>query len=351
VGVLVDTTPLRVSTDFRRLWLGQAISLVGTSITAAALPFQVYEETGSTLAVGALGVAQLIPLLLFAVVGGALADGLDKRRLPLGLAAAALVASVGLAVNASLDDPQLWVLYLLGAVSSGVLATNAPTVRSLIPLLIESELRPAAFALQSTSTWLAIMAGPAVGGLLIASRGLSTAYVVDVASFLVALAVFARLAPAPPVPGAPSVSVGSIVDGLRFLRGSVVIDIFALDLLAMVFGMPRALFPALAEDLGGGPVLYGLLLASVAAGAFLASLLSGWTGRVVHQGRALLIAVAAWGAAIAAVGLTATPGLVLVLLAAAGAADTVSGIYRSTIAADLTPDEYRGRVNGVEFAV
>lgn len=350
--LLVDTTPLRVSPDFRRLWIGQAVSSLGLMITAAALPYQVFHQTGSSLAVGLLGLAQLGPLLLFSLLGGALADSLDKRRLLLGVTAIGFVCSSLLAANAALDHPQLWLLYVLGAVSSGVLATSFPALRSLLPLLVEEELRPAAFALQATYGSFGMMAGPAVGGLLIGAFGLTSAYAVDAATYGIALAVFAGLAAAPPAPGATRASTTSVLHGLRFLRGqSVIMSIFGIDLLAMVFGMPRALFPALADRLGGGPALYGLLLSSVAAGSFVASLLSGWTTRVRRQGRAVLCAVAVWGAAIAVAGLTREPAVVLLMLATAGGADMVSAVYRSAIAASVTPDELRGRVSGVELAV
>jgi MFS family permease len=350
--VLVDTTPLRVSRDFRRLWLGQAVSLFGTMITTAALPFQVFEQTGSSLAVGLLGAAELGPLLVCAVVGGGLADRIDKRRLLLAVTTASLACSAALAVNASLAHPQLWVLYVVGAAAGGMTAVSFAVLRSLLPLLLEPDLRPAGYSLQSTYTTLGWMAGPAVAGVLIATLGLTSAYVADAATFVVALVAFAGIAPSPPIARTVERTTVMLRAGLRFLRGHpVILSVFAIDLIAMVFGMPRALFPALADRLGGGPVLYGLLLSSVAAGAFVASIGSGWTTRVVHQGRALLIAVTVWGACIAAAGLTLQPGLVLTLLACAGAADMISGVFRSTIAANLTPDEMRGRVSGVEFAV
>ena len=239
---------------------------------------------------------QLGPLLLCSLVGGALADGLDKRRLLLGVTLTSMACSIALALNASLDHPQLWLLYVLGATASAMFAVSFPVLRSLLPLLLEDELRPAAFALQSTYGSFGMMAGPAVAGVLIGLVGLTSAYVVDVATYVLALVVFAGIAPSPPQAGAARASRSSILEGLRFLRGhSVIMSIFVLDLLAMIFGMPRALFPALAERLGGGPALYGLLLSSVAAGAFVASLASGWTARVVHQGRAVLWAVTAWG--------------------------------------------------------
>jgi MFS family permease len=350
--LFIDTTPLRASRDFRRLWSGQAVSFFGSTITMAALPYQVFHQTGSSFAVGLLGVVQLGPLLLFALVGGAFADAHDKRLLLLGATATSFGCSIALAVNASFDQPQLWILYVVGAIASGALAVNFPVLRSLLPMLLDDELRPAGYALQATYASFGMMAGPALGGVLIAVVGLTSAYVADVGTFVVALVMFAGIAPAPPVPGSRGASTSSVIEGLRFLRGhSVIMSTFGIDLLAMVFGMPRALFPALAERLGGGPVLYGLLLSSVAGGAFVASIVSGWTLRVERQGRAVLLCVAAWGAAIAVAGLARAPALVMAMLACAGAADMISGVYRSTITAAVTPDELRGRVSGVELAV
>jgi MFS family permease len=350
VPVLVDTTPLRVSRDFRLLWLGQAVSFVGSTVTMAALPYQVFRLTGSSLAVGLLGLAQLVPLLAFSLLGGALADSLDKRRLLLTVNVASLACSLALAANAALDSPQLWLLYVVGAASSGATAVSYPTTRSLLPLLLAEDLRPAAYSLQATYGSFGMMAGPALGGVLIAAFGLTTAYLVDTGTYVVTLMAFAAMAPAPPMAGVARASRASILEGLRFLRGhSVVMSIFAIDLLAMVFGMPRALFPALSERLGGGPTLYGLLLAAVAAGAFLASISSGWTGTVRHQGRAVIVAVAVWGAAIAGAGAIRMPVPVLLLLAVAGAADMVSGVFRSTVWNQTIPEGMRGRLAGIEM--
>jgi MFS family permease len=352
LGLLVDTTPLRVSPNFRRLWIGQSVSFLGGMITTAALPYQVFHQTGSTLAVGMLGLAQLGPLLVFSIIGGALADSIDKRRLLLIVTVAALFVSLGLAANASMDKPQLWLMYVLGAATSAVVAVTYAVLRSLLPMLVDEELRPAAFALQSTYGSFGMMAGPAIGGLLIGVFGLTWAYAVDVCTYGIAAIVFLGLAAAPPVEGASRASAVSIVEGFQFLRShSVVMSVFGIDLLAMIFGMPRALFPAMAERLGGGAGLYGLLLSAPAAGAFIASILSGWTSRIRTQGRAVLWSVTAWGSAIAIAGLTRVPVVVLVTLGIAGGADMVSGIFRSAIAAGVTPDELRGRVSGVELAV
>jgi MFS family permease len=293
-----------------------------------------------------------VPLLFFGLVGGAYADSIDKRRMLLGVTVTAMLCSAALAINASLDHPQTWLLYVLGAIASATFAVNFPVLRSLLPLLVDVELRPAAFALQSTYASFGMMAGPALAGVLIGLVGLTSAYTVDVATYVIAFIVFSGIAAAPPVPGSAEASRSSVVEGLRFLRShSVIMSTFGIDLLAMVFGMPRALFPALAERLGGGPIMYGLLLSSVAFGAFAASLVSGWTSRVRRQGLAVIWCVAVWGTAIALAGLTLEPATVMALFACAGAADMISGVYRSTITADVTPDELRGRVSGVEFSV
>ena len=350
--LFVDTTPLRVSRDFRRLWIGQAVSFLGSTITIAALPYQVFHQTGSSFDVGLLGLAQLGPLLVFSVLAGALADRIDKRRLLFAATVAAFFCAGGLALNASLHRPQLWLLFVLGAISSGIFAVTSTTIRALLPFLVADELRPAAYALQATYGTFGMMVGPAVGGLLIAAFGLAWAYSVDVSTYVVALVAFALIAAAPPVAAATSAARSSIMEGLRFVRGhSIVMSVFGIDLLAMIFGMPRALLPALAVRLGGGPALYGLLLSSVAGGAFVASLLSGWTGRIRRQGRAVLWSVAAWGAAIAVAGFVRVPALALAMFAIAGGADMISGVFRSAIAAAVTTDEFRGRVSGVELAV
>ena len=352
MSLLVDTTPLRASRDFRMLWIGQAVSFFGGMITMAALPYQVFHATGSSVAVGLLGFAELGPMLVCGLVGGALADAIDKRTLLLVLGVTAMATSAALAANASLSHPQVWLLYVLGIVSTSITALTFPVMRSLLPMLLEGELRPAAYTLQATYGSFGMMAGPAVGGLLIGAVGLNAAYTVDVATYVVALLVFARIAPSPPVTASAATTTASVLEGVRFLRGHVlVMNVFAIDLLAMVFGMPRALFPALADRLHGGAGLYGLLLSSVAAGAFIASLASGWTSRIRHHGRAVLWSVTVWGTAIAFAGLVRTTAIVLFAFVVAGAADMISGVYRSTIAAEVTPDELRGRVSGVEYAV
>ncbi|HEY1738404.1 MAG TPA: MFS transporter [Acidimicrobiia bacterium] len=351
-GLMIDTTPLRVSRDFRLLWLGQAVSFIGTTMTTAALPYQMYHQTNSSLMVGVLGAVQLGPMLVCSITAGALADSIDKRKLLLCVTLASLFCSAGLAINAGLTHPQLWLLFVLGAIDSSLLAMTFPSLRSLLPLLLEPEMRPAGFALQATYGSFGMMLGPAIAGVLIAALGLPRMYLIDVATFVVALPLFYGIASAPPIGTPRRASFATVVEGFKFLRGqSVIMSVFGIDLLAMVFGMPRALFPALTAQLGGGPKLYGFMLGSVAAGAFVASITSGWTGRVRRQGRAVILCVGMWGLAIAIAGFSHNAIVVLVLFAFAGGADMISGVYRSAIAADVTPDELRGRISGVEISV
>ena len=350
---MVDVTPLRVSRDFRRLWLGQAVSFLGTTMTTAALPLQVYRLTGSSVMVGLLGAAQLVPMLVCSIGGGALADSIDKRRLLLCVTVASLTCSAGLAANAALSHPQVWLLFVLGAISSALLATTFPVLRSLLPLLIETELRPAAYALQTTYGTFGMMIGPAVGGLLIGAIGFSHMYLVDVTTYVIAFAIFFGLSPAPPIGEVRRASFATIVEGVRFLRGhSVIMSVFGIDLIAMVFGMPRALFPALTARLGGGPALYGFMLSSVAAGAFIARDHEWLDGTRAQAGaRRDHLRGDVGSRRSRSPGSRTTRILVLVLFAFVGGADMISGVYRSAITADVSPDELRGRISGVEIAV
>ena len=352
MGLMLDTTPMRASRDFRRLWCAQAVSFLGSTVTMAALPLEVYRQTHSSVMVGVLGAVQLVPMVACSMAGGALADSIDKRVLLLGVTLASAACSAGLAANAALHHPQLWLLLVLGAGNMALFGLTFPVLRSLLPLLLEPELRPAGFALQATYGTFGMMSGPVIGGVMIGAFGFGPTYLFDVGTYAIAFVLFSRISAAPPAGAARPASLATIREGLRFVRARpVIVSILGIDTLAMVFGMPRALFPALTARLGGGPILYGFMLGSFAAGAFLASVTSGWTGRVRKQGRAVIMCVALWGIAIAVAGVTDNTATVLVMFAFAGGADMISGVYRSAIAADATPDEMRGRVSGVELAV
>ncbi|HLW60349.1 MAG TPA: MFS transporter [bacterium] len=348
----IDLSPFRESRLFRLLWWGQLVSGVGSDITRIALPYQVYRLTGSTLAVGLLALCQLIPLLTASLAGGAIADAYERRRLLMWLHAGLSACSVALAANAHLSTQRLWVLYALTACITAFDALTSPALGTLVPRFFPLDRLPAALALNGLARSFGALVGPVLGGVLIARIGLTGAYLADAATFLVALATLGALAPVPPHSSSPPAGLESIREGLRFLKGRKVLQsTFTIDLNAMIFGMPTSLFPAVARRLGGGSEVLGLLYAAPHAGAFVATLLSGGVGRVRRQGRAVMIAVVLWGAAVTAFGIARTLWPMLIFLAAAGAADLTSAIFRDAIAQSVTPDALRGRLNGMELAV
>ncbi len=346
----LDLTPLRESPPFRRLFFGQSISFVAGEITWVAVPYQLYQLTHSTLYVGLLALTTLVPLIVMPIIGGAVADALDRRRVLLVSEIGFALVSVGLAVNASLPDPHVWALYVLDFLGTAVFSFGTPSMRSLLPRIVDEEQLVAANALESLYSNFAAVAGPAAAGVIIAAVGLTGTYLIDVASFGASLASIWLLPPLPAAPDAERASVASVVDGFRYVWSQpVILGIFLVDTNAMIFGMPMALFPAIGEHFGGGSTTVGFLYAAPYAGAFVASLVSGWVSRVRRQGLGVVIAAAAWGAALVGFGYATTLWLALLLLAVAGAADFVSAVLRSTIVLMATPDEMRGRVTGIEF--
>jgi MFS family permease len=355
-GHLVDVTPLRVSRDFRRLFLGRSISDFGDEIVAVVIPFQVYEITGSTLAVGLLGLVELVPVFVFPILGGAFADALERRRLTITTHAFLALMSAGMAVNAFLDEPLLWPLYVFAFISAGLYTFNRPALDTWPARLLDRELLPSANALEAGFGTLDSMLGPVAAGILLATIAPGGAYVFDALTFLVVIAEIVRMRPSPPSDDENEVSWEAIKDGFRFLKGRRTIQsVFLADLNAMVFGFPIALFPAVAEQLGGRAVstelTLGLLYAAPAAGAFVATMLSGRAKHVRRQGRAILGAVAVWGAAIVVFGFSDVLWLSLAMLAVAGAGDMVSGIFRATILQTAVEDRLRGRLDGIGMAV
>ena len=347
----IDLGPLRRHQAFRRLFVGQTISTFGSEIAAVAAPFQLYELTHSTLQVGLLSITELVPLLTLTIVGGAIADAIDRRRLLLWTEALLALVSVGLALNASLDEPRVWALYVLATLSMCIFSFGVAGMTTVIPRLVEPEELAAANAIESVYSSTTSVGGPAVGGLLIAAAGISGAFWIDAGTFAASLWSIWMLPKLAPAPDADRPSVRSIVQGFRFVVSKkVLLGMFLADSNAMVFGMPRALFPALAKKFGGGAGIVGVLYAAPYAGALLASLLSGWIGHVRRQGLVVVIAAGLWGAFIVAFGFADSLWLALIFLAGAGAADNVSAVMRQTILFSVTPDRMRGRVSGIEFA-
>jgi MFS family permease len=327
---------------------------MGNQITRIALPYQVFVLTGSTIAIGILSLCQLVPILVFALGAGSLADVIDRRRLLLvtqtALAACSL-ALVGLALQGS---PPVIALFAIAAVAAGLGAVDQPARASSIPRLVPPERLSSAIALNQLNFQLASIVGPAFGGILIATVGLAGAYAVDVVSFLAAIVALLAIAPLPPLGAVSRPGLAAINEGLAYVRRRrAILGSFVIDLDAMIFGMPTALFPVLALDVfGTGAVGFGLLAAAPAVGAFIGALLSGWVSGVRRTGRAILLAVVGWGLAITAFGLvTVSFPLALVFLAIAGAADVFSAVFRSALVQLETPDGLRGRVTSIHTLV
>jgi MFS family permease len=346
----LDLTPLRVSPAFRRLWIGQAFSFVGSEIAYVALSYQVYALTGSTAIVGLLALAELVPLLTMTLVGGALADAFDRRRLMLWQQLGMSAASAVLLANALLPHPRVWPCFVGAFFAVATFSLGVGAQRSITPRLVPDEHYPAAANLDSLLSNLGAVAGPALAGVLIATVGVRYAYAIDVATFAAPLAAVWLLPEIQPQ-GGERASVRAVLDGLRYVRRHpVILGFFLVDTNAMIFGMPTALFPALATHRFHDPSLLGYLYSATYAGAFAASVLGGWVNHVRRQGLAVVFAAAAWGAAIAAFGFAEQLWVALVLLAFAGGADLVSAVFRDTMLMRLTPDALRGRLVGIEFA-
>jgi MFS family permease len=346
----VDTRPLR-RRDFRNLWIGQAISTIGGEIGIVAVPYQVYTLTHSTALVGLLGLASLIPLLVVPLVGGAIADALDRRAVLLRTETGMAVVAALFLANSLLAHPRVWALFVLQGLAVSIFSLGRPAMSSLTPRLVPDEEIAAASALTSVYNSLAAVGGPAVGGVLIAAAGVPWTYGIDLVTYAASFVVIWLLPKMAPLGQVDRPSLRSILDGFRFLKGrQPLIGIFTVDTVAMVFGMPTALFPAIAlHQLHGDAATVGYLYAAPYAGAFVGSLVSGWTSHVRRMGLGVTVAACTWGAAIAAFGFTTSLWPAMVFLAIAGGADFFSAVLRSTMLIRATPDHLLGRLQGIEF--
>jgi MFS family permease len=327
---------------------GRGVSFLGSMVTYVAIPYQVFHLSGSSLLVGLLGLAELGPLLATAFLGGALADAFDRRRM-VQLTELALAGASGVLVLNAAFTPRVWLLFVVAAVMAALDGLQRPSLEALEPRLVDRGELPSAAALSSLVLTAGMIGGPALGGVLIAVIGLPATYAFDVATFAVSLGALRLMRAVPPPADAERPSLRAIAEGFRYARGRPeLLGTYGVDMVAMFFGMPNALFPALAAELGGGATLLGLLYAAPAAGAFLASATSGWAMRVHRHGAAVCVAAAGWGVGIVVVGLA--PGIALALagLVVAGFADMVSGIFRGTIWNQTIPDRLRGRLAGIE---
>jgi hypothetical protein len=358
-GLLLDIGPLRQYRDFRVVFIGGLINNIGRQVTVIALPYQLYVETRSPLAIGLLALVQLVPLLAFSLWGGAIADSFDQRRLLLLTQTGLLLTSVALALIAIADPSPIWLIYVVAFTAAAISAIDQPARSAATYRLVPREDLPRAIALGQAGWQLPSVLGPALGGFLIAALGLPMAYAVDAATFLVSLATVAMIAPLPALRAGRRPGLEAVLEGIRFVRRvPTILATFVIDLDAMIFGLPVALFPILALDVFRvGPEGLGLMTAAPAAGALVGALLSGWCAAVRFQGRAVMAAVIAWGLAITAFGvatyLSGTLGFVLGLLflAIAGGADAISAVFRSTILQVSVPDRLRGRLSSIHLAV
>lgn len=352
----IDVSPLRASRDYRLLWTGQLVSTVGRQVTLVALPFQVFQLTRSSLAVGLIGLAEVVPLVLSSVGGGPLVDRFDRRRLLLVTEVALAGTTSLLLVGALAGNPPVGYLYGVAALHAAISGLNWPTRSAVIPNIVSREHLPAAMALNQVLFNASTIVGPALAGLLIA-QGLPWAYGTDLASFAGSISAAAFLRPLPPARGdgvKPRGGLGAVTEGFAYLRRQpLLVSTFVIDLVAMVFGMPRAVFPELAEEVFHvGARGLGLLYSAPAVGALVGALTAGWVGRVRRQGVAVVVSVVLWGTGITAFGLSGDLfPLALLFLALAGAADVVSAVFRGTILQLTVPDALRGRISAVNMMV
>lgn len=367
--LVIDTRPLR-RREFRLLWLGELVSETGSNIAVVALYVQVYQITGSALAVGGIGLVQFVPILLSALFGAPLVDRHDRRSILLIAhwceAGAALLLLVGVLIG----SPPLVLVYFAAALVAGSGSLAQAARAAMTPNLVTNDELPAALALNQAMWNTCLIVGPALGGVLIARFGLGIAYGLDLVTFAAALISVRLMLPHPPAhleelktsgpetlpehEASEEEGWARVTAGFRYLKGRRVLQAtFIVDLIAMIFGMPRALFPVLAEvQFNGGPALVGLLFSAVAVGALIGALTSGWVHRIRRQGLAVLVAVAVWGAGIVAFGVSGSSiGLALGCLAVAGGADVISAVFRNTILQRSVPDDLRGRLSGIHILV
>ncbi|QIX28897.1 MFS transporter [Nocardioides sp. JQ2195] len=363
-ALVADTEPLR-NDHFRRLWVANIITVIGAQLTVVVVPAQIYAITGSSAYVGLTGVFGLVPLVVFGLWGGALADAVDRRRLLMITTVGLIVTSGLFCLQAAVGNRDVWLLLGLFSLQQAFFAVNQPTRSAVLPKILPARLLPAANSLNMTVFMAGAIAGPMVGGALIPVLGFAWLYLVDTVTLFATL--FAVLAlPALPIEGVVQApGLRSVIDGFRYLRGHKVLMMsFVVDIIAMVFGMPRALFPEMANTDFGGPadggLAFALLFAAIPAGAVLGGVFSGWVSRVERQGRAVIIAILVWGAAIALFGIfvglaNGSGGLMLAgavaMLMVGGAADMVSAAFRQSMLQSAASDEVRGRLQGVFIVV
>ena len=345
--MLLDISPLRRNRDYRFVFTGQFVSAIGSFVTYVALPVQIYDLTHSSAVVGLLGTVQLVPLALTALWGGAVADALDRRRLLMWCELTLMLCALALVGNSLAPHPSVVVLFAVAAIMSAVSGFHSPALESLTPRLVAPAELQAVSALTTLRGTTAAIGGPALAGMCIAAFGIAATFALDALSYGVSLFALSMIRAIPPADSAPAIGFSSIRQGLVYAASRPeLIGTYLVDIIAMCFAMPMAVFPALAARWGGAAV--GYLYSAMSIGAFLVTVLSGWTRGVRRHGAAVILAAATWGLAIVALGYAPTLLAAVVCLALAGAADAVSGLFRMTMWNETIPGVLRGRMAGIE---
>jgi MFS family permease len=347
--MLLDLRPLTHNRDFRRLFLGQIVSYLGSMISYVAVPYQVYELTRSSAVVGMMGVVQLVPLLVFGLLGGSVADTMDRRRLLLLSEGMMGLTALGLAANAWLPQPSVPVIFVLVALMQAANGFHRPALDALTQRIVDRADFAAISALNAFRSSAGAILGPALGGILIATAGAGVAFLADAATFIFAMIMVAGMSRVPAPSKGEASHLGAIAEGLRYaVRRPELMGTYIVDVVAMAFAFPTALFPEMAQGWGGAKAA-GWLFSAMSVGALLTTIASGWTGKVSRHGAAVVVSAGIWGAAIFALGYASSLEMAIVCLAVAGAADMVSGLFRGIIWNETIPNEMRGRLAGIEM--
>jgi MFS family permease len=345
----IDLAPLKKSRDFSLLWAAGLISYFGSMITYVAVPFQIKELTDSYVAVAISGLVEIVPLIIFGLYGGVLADALDRKKLIWVTEALSLLFTGILLINAMMDSPNLLLIYIVSGLFAATSGLRQPAMQAALPRLVDHEDMTAAAALMSLRWQVGVIVGPAVGGILISSYSVAVGYAADIATFIVSIALIAFMKKIPPSHEAEAPSLSALIDGVKYaFSRKDLLGTYLIDLAAMFFAMPTALIPFWADQLGA-PWALGLLYAAGTIGSIAITLTSGWTKNVHFYGRAIMWAAIGWGVAIALSGATNYLWLVLLFLTLAGASDMISALFRSAMWNQTIPDNLRGRLAGIEL--
>lgn len=345
----LDLTPLKKYPDFRNLWAAGLVSYLGSMITYVAIPFQIKELTNSYLAVGIVGAIELVPLIVFGLYGGVLADSVNRKIMVWATEAAALILVALLLANSALWEPKVWVIYIAAGLFAVVDGLQRPSADAMLPRLVSHQDLPAATALMSLRWQLGLIVGPTVGGIIFATFSISAGFAVDMATYVVALVFLARVRSMPSSKEAKKPSLAALFEGVKYaFSRQDLIGTYIIDLAAMTLAMPMALYPFWADQLNA-PWALGMFYSAITVGSVLVTVTSGWTTRYRFHGRAVILAAIGWGLAIAVAGLSTSLVLVLLFLTIAGAFDMISALFRANIWNQTIPDHFRGRLAGIEL--